>query len=116
MTSVNGESPRCGRLLTGWKVRSCLCHDDGVVGFAATNCDTNSDDGAVDREEKENDPQSATLRQTYDNDDDDGKVVDEDCSVDTLERECRSVAPVVRYVVGRELCESCILRSGITLR
>ncbi|KPI45922.1 uncharacterized protein AB675_710 [Cyphellophora attinorum] len=119
LTPVNGESLRCGRLLTGWKVRSCLCHADGIVRFAVTDTDAKSDDGAFDQEEKENEPPSATLRQIYDNsgnDDGTGEVIDQHRLADTLERECRSVAPVVRYVVGRELCEGCILRSGVTLR
>lgn len=32
-----------------------------------------------------------------------------------LEATCRSVAPFVRYVVGKELCEGCLGRSGVTL-
>ena len=120
-----GQAQQCGRV-TKWRVRSCLCsgrvrtvsaltvaepfkdytESDGTTCGALSVVEEENHDGSgedvVEGAMGENHALAGKCGK-------DGKTQRrvEEVPEGRLDAECRSVAPVVRYVVGKELCANC---------
>ena len=106
--TANTDMRSCGRI-TGQKVRSCLC--SGIVRFAyedthSAPANFNRVDGVSVKSRSGGEESASEGRRPNGRDEPMCSKRAVSFCVD-LDGECRSVAPVVRYVVSDDLCASC---------